>query len=572
MLPSTTAQSYFKEAEASDLYFNQFIARFPNGDILVGDSYLGPLQNGGENGKVVMTRIDECGNIRWAYSYSLAAGYLELRDFSILPTEDILAYGSYSDGLKEVLFLLRVDGQSGSSAIFRLYDPETSNGYFAYSLNQADRQWMIYGLLVNPNTGFIAFFDEGLLPVWAKKILPFDANGAALISADKGIVARAGSYIFKMNPEGEFDWAWRLNIPSVNGPIQVPTGYIWVAHLGGFSFFYKINPAGQLLWQSEMFPAVESSGAMSLLANGQVLFTYNCPDATSNQLCQIILSPEGSIVEQRQLQVAKSLNSGVLSQSIFNNQTLTIAGNANLFVTGSAEVKDFLMQFSLEDLNDDCINWENFQDAIPNTLPLELDSARLTARDFDLKMTERTPAAIDTFLYPLTELCDSSAIPVLQTSDKVLPCEEDWEVTLPDNRYSWLDGSMENPRLLELPGVYRAKNDDCLAPIEWVFRLEKEDCGCAVYFPTAFSPNGDGFNEELTFVSDCKLDAIQTQVFNRFGELIFTSTSVDQYWDGRYRQRHVAAGVYAVTVRFQWTDSEGKQQQGLISRAVTLIR
>ena len=571
ILPEAAAQTYFKEVVESDLYFNQQLARFPNGDILVGDSFLGPLQNGGENGKVVMARMDDCGNKRWAYSYSLPSGYLEVRDFIISSTEEILAYGSYFNGLKEVLFLLRVNGQTGQTAAFRLYDPETSNGYFAYSLNAVERQFMVYGLLVNPNTGFMAYFDEALLPLWAKKISPFDPNGAAIIGRDKSMVARAGSYVFKMNEKGDFEWDWRLNIPAVNGPVQTATGYIYVGHLGGFSFFFEMDTRGQLLWQSDMFAAVESSGAMTLLADGNVLFTYNCPDATHNGLCQITLSPNGRIAEQRRLQLAKTLNSGKLSQSIHDN-TLTLAGNVNAFVTGNAEVKDFLLQFPLDQLTDECMNWERFQGTVPNSIQLELDSARLEARDFDLKMIERSSAAIDSFLYPLTELCDSSATPVVQSQQKVLPCEEDWRVSLPDDSYSWLDGSLDDPRILELPGIYKAQNDDCADPITLEFRLEKEGCGCAVYFPTAFSPNGDGFNEELVFVSACNLDAVTTKVFNRFGELIFTSHSIDQYWDGTYRQQHVVSGVYAVVVEYQWTDAAGRQQRGLINRAVTLIR
>ena len=112
---------------------------------------------------------------------------------------EILAYGSYFDGIGEFLFLLSVNGATGKRAVFRLYDPETTSGYFAYSLKPVNDQFMIYGFLTNPNTGLIAFLDDALNVLWSKKISPFEANGATIISRDKDIIARSGKYLFKMD-------------------------------------------------------------------------------------------------------------------------------------------------------------------------------------------------------------------------------------------------------------------------------------------------------------------------------------------------------------------------------------
>lgn len=571
LLPEASGQNYIKLVEESDLYFNQIIDRFPGGDLLIGDSYLGPLQHGEEHGNIVMARLDPCGQKVWAYSYRLSSGYLEVRDFIIRPDDEILAYGSYFNGLEEVLFLLRLDGRTGQKAVFRLYDPETTNGYFAYSSKAQGQNNMVFGLLVNPNTGLVAWFDDALFPVWAKKINPFDANGAAIIDVDTHIVARSGSYIFKMDQHGNMLWSWNMNITATNGPVQINNDYILVGHLEGDSFFFAVDSEGQLLWQSDLFPAVESSGALSVMANGHILYTYNCPDATGNQLCQIILTSDGDIIEQSQLMIEKSINSGVLGQSIDASNVLTIAGNANAFVPEQAEIRDFLIQFPLDNPSNQCLQWENFSGIQANTISISLDSAKLDAQDFELRMTQRQEAKIDTFLFPLEDLCDASSGPILQSESRSLDCEENWLVSLPDASYVWLDGSMDNPRSLDTAGIYMASNGDC-SGIELEYRLEKENCSCQMSVPTAFSPNGDGINDELAFVSSCPLDAVQMKVFNRFGNLMFASNRPDSYWNGNYRQQQVPEGVYVVIVQYQWIDMDGQGQEGFVSQAVSLIR
>jgi gliding motility-associated-like protein len=51
------------------------------------------------------------------------------------------------------------------------------------------------------------------------------------------------------------------------------------------------------------------------------------------------------------------------------------------------------------------------------------------------------------------------------------------------------------------------------------------------------APQGDNSNFELN-------------VYSRWGENIFSSTSVDETWDGRINGKLVPAGVYAVHVRY----------------------
>lgn len=57
--------------------------------------------------------------------------------------------------------------------------------------------------------------------------------------------------------------------------------------------------------------------------------------------------------------------------------------------------------------------------------------------------------------------------------------------------------------------------------------------GPAVYVPTAFTPNGDGRNDVLRPVYVGIKELKQFAVFNRWGQLVFTTANLKQGWEGR---------------------------------------
>jgi gliding motility-associated-like protein len=55
-----------------------------------------------------------------------------------------------------------------------------------------------------------------------------------------------------------------------------------------------------------------------------------------------------------------------------------------------------------------------------------------------------------------------------------------------------------------------------------------------VFMPNAFTPNGDGVNDWFGPAGKVPAD-YQMQIFNRYGELVFRSSSMSSRWDGRYK-------------------------------------
>lgn len=88
-----------------------------------------------------------------------------------------------------------------------------------------------------------------------------------------------------------------------------------------------------------------------------------------------------------------------------------------------------------------------------------------------------------------------------------------------------------------------------------------------VFFPTGFSPNGDGQNDVLKMESNIVAEVYWT-VFNRWGEKLFEANSLDDAWDGTFRGQAQPAETYGYYLRVRCTDGEETFKKG----NVTLLR
>ncbi len=141
-------------------------------------------------------------------------------------------------------------------------------------------------------------------------------------------------------------------------------------------------------------------------------------------------------------------------------------------------------------------------------------------------------------------------------------------VTNPSQILSWSDGSMGNSLTVSDVGYYwaTAANGACEASDSiWVKR------DCYLNIPNAFSPNGDGMNDYFLprqLLSE-SLTSFNMQVFNRWGELIFKTNSINgRGWDGRYDGKLQPLGTYVYLIEAAWDNNYKNTFQGNF----TLIR
>lgn len=76
-----------------------------------------------------------------------------------------------------------------------------------------------------------------------------------------------------------------------------------------------------------------------------------------------------------------------------------------------------------------------------------------------------------------------------------------------------------------------------------------------VTIPNVFTPNHDGVNDLFTLKTE-HTQTLHTTIFNRWGNVVFESNSLNPAWDGTFNTQPVAAGVYFVVATATSTSGE----------------
>jgi gliding motility-associated-like protein len=83
------------------------------------------------------------------------------------------------------------------------------------------------------------------------------------------------------------------------------------------------------------------------------------------------------------------------------------------------------------------------------------------------------------------------------------------------------------------------------------------------YFPNAFSPNGDGMNDEFKVLGKF-VEKATLWIYNRWGELIFTSDNLERGWDGTHRGKEAPLGAYTYKAIVQTSDGKQRTLTGTV--------
>jgi gliding motility-associated-like protein len=96
------------------------------------------------------------------------------------------------------------------------------------------------------------------------------------------------------------------------------------------------------------------------------------------------------------------------------------------------------------------------------------------------------------------------------------------------------------------------------------FREKSSD----VMYPTAFTPNGDGNNDILFPLGANFIKSFKVEIWNRWGQMVYSSTDSSKGWDGNFQGTAAQTGVYAYLLKYTNYAGEEKIKKGNI----TLIR
>lgn len=142
-------------------------------------------------------------------------------------------------------------------------------------------------------------------------------------------------------------------------------------------------------------------------------------------------------------------------------------------------------------------------------------------------------------------------LPIVDLGDNIIMCPGSFTSVLLSGSFDsvfWNNGTRTNPTNYDgtLPVVsVRAYQAGCYNSDSVQIILN-----CDIFLPDAFSPNGDGFNDQFNFLSN-NLKQFTLKVFNRWGELVFETNDYNHSWNGTYKGKpcdmddyiYVASGV-----------------------------
>ena len=156
-------------------------------------------------------------------------------------------------------------------------------------------------------------------------------------------------------------------------------------------------------------------------------------------------------------------------------------------------------------------------------------------------------------------------------------CLEDFpeglSVEVPDTYTSLLWSTGETAPEIQVinPGVYTltlTNSDSC--SISDTFELV-DFCDPSIFFPNSFTPNGDGINDVFRPLGTNVVE-YELLIFNRWGELIFSTNDFHQGWDGQHNGKSAQQDTYVWRARYRMLNSRGGQPDFETHGRVTLLR
>jgi gliding motility-associated-like protein len=123
------------------------------------------------------------------------------------------------------------------------------------------------------------------------------------------------------------------------------------------------------------------------------------------------------------------------------------------------------------------------------------------------------------------------------------------------DQYQWSGGATGNQRKLAVTrvGNYRLSvTSACTNSSDEVEVLPT--CDFDIFIPGIFTPNSDGVNDRFGIDNRNKNHLVRFSIYNRWGQLVFTTGRKEDLWDGTLNGKRMPTGAYVYYIEMQSFD------------------
>lgn len=566
--------SYTYGTEEERYFFLEMLATLDGGMLLCGSVREGVGGIAGLKVYGLVLRLDSNGEVLWVKKTEKPNQnddntYLGNHFWAIHPAIDggFLVAGAYSDyygpsedQLLSASQIYKID-EFGNTVWNRFYYYPFGDFIFDMAANEiwdilsiAESGYLSIGYALLPisdvpKVWMMRTDDEGAL-LW-QKLLDFPDNTKDVIlepAADGRLLLGTATYqenfnwpvqnqVSKMDEEGNIIWQTILTHPErelmITEIVTHPAGGCFamgfsvkesLGVLGGIAskdyLVYYLDSEGEVVWLEEFGGSERDDGRSAMLTSDQHLVIGGTSASSDGDVTDHINSHDAWIIKLR----------------AYPAYTLT----------NDTTVCDFPLELSVSGNNLEAV-WETDENGLTYTatdtgLYRVMIMENFCKGEDSIQIKQVDFFALD--LGPDTTLCGPDVLEL----NAAIPVEA---------TYLWQDGTTSPVYEVNRPGQYfvDVTIDECTK----TSTIEVDWCENCLDIPNVFTPNNDGVNDFFRPIPGCPIQDMTYQVYNRWGELVFTSSDYQTGWDGRVDGKLAPSDVYVYLVQYKTYDAEQYQ-------------
>ncbi len=112
----------------------------------------------------------------------------------------------------------------------------------------------------------------------------------------------------------------------------------------------------------------------------------------------------------------------------------------------------------------------------------------------------------------------------------------------------WNTGETTRNITVKNTGTYYATVTENLCKASDTIQVRHGDCD--FFIPNAFSPDGDGVNDNFGVLNTSTLQNFSLKIYDRYGHIVFSTQNVTNKWDGKIKGKNMPSGAYTWQITY----------------------